>query len=507
MSDFQIGTQYKDGSVYAGPQYGFVKPKQYQKLLAEGKLGRGQQTFNKGLKVIGNRFSNAYQTLPQNWRTKINGNGKGIWDGVQQIAKGAWDVQPQDHKDFATNALRVADAPAWAVTELSKKVDPTGRGISKDVVNTGEMLLPFLGGAKNIASKNAKKLLTKIDDLGTKALKNKNKLALAGDAIPTNGKSIPNGNGVNGAHKPLKMTVDEAGELYGKVRSKEIGANLTGVERSADPDLMRIGRLHQQDRVSDLTSRQKNAIASTAKGSDPVEYVEKYYTSRGLKAEAHHVLDHGFWGKALDSPNGQIAGEALWTKGVKSGNDSSNLVSAWSSKTKGIDHGTLHKLYNSIDERKTVIDMMDKGIWHKQKPEYQAKVLREIADRQFRLTANFYRMKLSAIKRNNPKLLKLSPQQLKEELFKNPQKYAEINPIKGYDLKSPDIVKAFNQQLNAIPHSGKVTKEMKVVFGLDIPKGGAKEWKGTANQKRFDLTIGPLTKRIARNKDKLTINK
>ena len=270
---------------------------------------------------------------------------------------------------------------------------------------------------------------------------------------------------------------------------------------------MRIGRLHQQDRVSDLTSRQKNAIASTAKGSDPVEYVEKYYTSRGLKAEAHHVLDHGFWGKALDSPNGQIAGEALWTKGVKSGNDSSNLVSAWSSKTKGIDHGTLHKLYNSIDERKTVIDMMDKGIWHKQKPEYQAKVLREIADRQFRLTANFYRLKLAAIKRNNPKLLKLSPQQLKEELFKNPQKYAEINPIEGYDLKSPDIVKAFNQQLNAIPHSGKVTKEMKVVFGLDIPKAGAKEWKGTANQKRFDLTIGPLTKRIARDKNKLAINK
>ena len=211
MADFQIGTQYKDGSVYAGPQYGFVKPKQYQQLLAEGKLGRGQQTFNKGLQVLGNRVSNAYQTLPQNWRTKINGNGKSIWDGVQQIAKGAWDVQPQDHKDFATNALRVADAPAWAVTELSKKVDPTGRGISKDVVNTGEMLLPFLGSAKNIATKNAKKLLTKIDDVGQGAIKSKNKLALAGDVIPTNGKSVPNGNGGNGGngyHKPSQITVD-----------------------------------------------------------------------------------------------------------------------------------------------------------------------------------------------------------------------------------------------------------------------------------------------------------
>ena len=211
MSDFQIGTQMKDGSVYAGPQYGFVKPKQYQQLLAEGKLGRGQQTFNKGLKVLGNRFNNTYQTLPKNLRTKINGNGKGIWNGVQQIAKGAWEVQPQDHKDFLKNSLKVADAPAWAVTELSKKVDPTGRGISKDVVNTGEMLLPFLGGAKNIATKNARKLLSKIDDVGQAAFKNKKKLALAGDAIPTNGKSVPNGNGGNGGngfHKPLEITVD-----------------------------------------------------------------------------------------------------------------------------------------------------------------------------------------------------------------------------------------------------------------------------------------------------------
>tara|TARA_Y100001951_G_C11274273_1_gene260794 strand:+ start:118 stop:1452 length:1335 start_codon:yes stop_codon:yes gene_type:complete len=208
MADFQIGTQMKDGSVYAGPQYGFVKPKQYQQLLAEGKLGRGQQTFNKGLKVLGNRFNNAYQVLPQNLRTKINDNGKGIWKGVQQIAKGAWDVQPQDHKDFAKNALRVANAPSWAVVEGSKKVDPTGRGLSPDVVNSLEMLLPFLGGAKNVATKGGKKLLSKIDDVGQAALKNKKKLALVTEGVPTNGKSVLNGNGGNGFHKPLQITVD-----------------------------------------------------------------------------------------------------------------------------------------------------------------------------------------------------------------------------------------------------------------------------------------------------------
>ena len=315
-----------------------------------------------------------------------------------------------------------------------------------------------------------------------------------------NGEKIVNGS-LN------KMTVDEAGDVYGKFHGKEIGAELTGVQRSADPDVMKIGRYIKEDRIDKLTPRHNNAIASTAKGSDPVKYAAKYYESRGLKAEAHHILDHGFWGKALDSPNGQIAGEALWTKGVKSGNDSTNLVSSWSAKTKGYDHETLHRLYKTIDKRNLVNEMMDKGIWHKQPPEKQAKILREVADRQYRLTANFYRLKLSAIKRNNPQLLKLTPQQLKEELFKNPQKYAEINPIEGFDYKNPQHVKEFQAQLNAIPNSGKVTKEMKVVFGLDIKKGGAQKWQGTANQKRFDLTIGPLTKRIARNKDKLTINK
>tara|TARA_R100000655_G_scaffold107509_1_gene158040 strand:+ start:73 stop:1509 length:1437 start_codon:yes stop_codon:yes gene_type:complete len=315
-----------------------------------------------------------------------------------------------------------------------------------------------------------------------------------------NGEKIVNGS-LN------KMTVDEAGDVYGKFRNKEIGAELTGTQRSADPDVMKIGRYIKENRVDELTPRHRNAIASTAKRSDPVEYSAKYYESRGLKAEAHHVLDHGFWGKALDSPNGQIAGEALWTKGVKSGNDSTNLVSSWSTKTKGYDHETLHRLYKTIDKRNLVNEMMDKGIWHKQPPEKQAKILREVADRQYRLTANFYRLKLSAIKRNNPKLLKLSPKQLKEELFKNPQKYAEINPIEGFDYKNPQHVKEFQAQLNAIPNSGKVTKEMKVVFGLVIPKGGAKTWQGTANQKRFDLTIGPLTKRITRDKNKLAINK
>ena len=361
------------------------------------------------------------------------------------------------------------------------------------------------GKAVTIGKKSLKKSLNKLDDF---------KLPPPPSLVPvgvTNGikngveNGVKNGEKIINGSKPLQMTVDEAGDVYGKVRSKEIGADLTGVQRSADPDITRIARKYEIDQLDDLSRRQHNSYTASAKGSDPVKYLTKYYDSRGLKAEAHHILDHDFWGQALNSPNGQIAGEALWTKGVKSGNDAVNLVSSWSAKTKGYDHETLHRLYKTIDKRNLVNEMMDKGIWHKQPPEKQAKILREVADRQYRLTANFYRLKLSAIKRNNPKLLKLTPQQLKEELFKNPQKYAEINPIEGFDYKNPQHVKGFQAQLNAIPNSGKVTEEMKVVFGLDIPKAGAKEWKGTANQKNFDLTIGPLTKRIARNKDKMTI--
>lgn len=522
MSDFQIGTQYgvakndttgrdPNATTYAGT-HGFVTQEKYQELVDNDLLGRGEQARTQVLATLGGGIQNAYETVvPNGVRKSINTNALNAWNVTQQVAKGAWEVQPQDHKDFVLASLHASQIPLNAVHSATKYIDPTNRGVSKAVLGDLEMVLPFAGAAKNVVKGGLKKTLKKIDDVGQAALKQKQNLGLVADLVPVNGGKVKlngnGGNGGNGFHKPLQMTIDEAGEVYGKVRNKEIGSHLTGAERAADPDVTRIGRVYDQDRIDDLTPRQNNAVSATSKHSDPVKYLETYFTSRGLKAEAHHILDHGFWGKALDSPNGQIAGEALWVKGVKSGNDSSNLVSAWSSKTKGVDHGSLHKLYDTIEGRTKVLDMMDKGIWHKQPAEYQAKVLREIADRQFRLTSNFYRLKLSYIKRNNPKLLKLTPQQLKEEIFKNPQKYAEINPIEGYDFKNPQHVKAFQAQLNAIPNSGKVTEEMKVVFGLDIPKAGAKEWKGTANQKNFDLTIGPLTKRIARNNKKLSIKK
>jgi hypothetical protein len=474
-------------------------------------------------------------------KNRKNGNTKklSIGDVASGVLNGIGEAS-----DYVDKAVGIADTPVnvYNARKLLKKtaLNVTGQKDNKWADLGLEFLIPdssdLLGGAGyatrgadllqalRIARKTDPSTL-KIAKAGLKDIKKATDDFIDGPPSPTpavagltigqqfkNGgkKLVENGNGgngANGAHKPLKMTVDEAGQVYGKVRSKEIGADLTGVQRSADPDITRIARKYDTDQLDDLSRRQHNSYTASAKGSDPVEYLTKYFESRGLKAEAHHILDHDFWGQALNSPNGQIAGEALWTKGVKSGNDATNLVSSWSAKTKGYDHETLHRLYKSIDKRNTVLEMMDKGIWHKQTPEYQAKVLREVADRQYRLTANFYRIKLAAIKRNNPQLLKLSPQQLKEEIFKNPQKYAEIDPIKGFDYKNPEHVKGFQAQLNAIPNSGKVTEEMKVVFGLDIPKAGAKEWKGTANQKRFDLTIGPLTKRIARNKDKLTNNK
>jgi len=513
MADFKIGTEFADGKFYAGPNYGFVEKQKYQELLKDGSLGRGEQTAQNLLKSSAHTLGKIRNSIPKVKKTKNGGkrdrkrtgNGgyfeKEIKDGLKIL------------KPVASTTLKILDAPVTGAHWLSKKVDPTGRGIGKTPLTMAEIALSLGGGAaKKGITTGGKNLLTKIDDVSD-ALKSTKQLAGATvGQVPVNRRlKIPKngngGNGLNGAYKPLQMTADEAGQVYGKVRNKEIGADLTGLQRSADPDITRIARKHEANQLDDLSRRQHNSYTASSAGSDPVKYLTKYFESRGLKAEAHHILDHDFWGQALNSPNGQIAGEALWTKGVKSGNDATNLVSSWSAKTKGYDHETLHRLYKSIDKRNTVLEMMNKGIWHKQSPEYQAKVLREVADRQYRLTANFYRIKLAAIKRNNPKLLKLSPQQLKEEIFKNPQKYAEIDPIKGFDYKNPEHVKGFQAQLNAIPHSGKVTEEMKVVFGLDIPKAGAKEWKGTANQKRFDLTIGPLTKRIERNKKKLNINK
>tara|TARA_R100001443_G_C3342292_1_gene174765 strand:- start:45 stop:1391 length:1347 start_codon:yes stop_codon:yes gene_type:complete len=214
MADFKIGTEFADGKFYAGPKYGFVEKQRYQELLKDGSLGRGEQTAQKLIESSVHTLSKIRDFIPTVEKQSNGGkrdrksNGNGGY-GQESIKSGLKLLRPA-----AETALKILDAPVTATHWLSKKVDPTGRGIGKTPLTMAEIALSLGGGAaKKGITTGGKKLLTKIDDVSD-ALKSTKQLAGAtAGQVPTNGRlNIPKngngGNGVNGAHKPLQITVD-----------------------------------------------------------------------------------------------------------------------------------------------------------------------------------------------------------------------------------------------------------------------------------------------------------
>lgn len=217
MADFKIGTEFADGKFYAGPNYGFVEKQEYEELDKNGNLQVGQQFYDRGVKNLTNRFSNTYNLLPEDVRNTINSNGKGLLATAAQIASDAWAVQDPEHKKHAEIGANIVqktvDLPAEIIHQSSKPFTD-GRGVSKDLINVGEIVIPITGGLlKNVAKKGGPRLLQKIDDVSDAFRSSKQFAGATIGQVPTNGRiKVPTngngGNGVNGVHKPLQITVD-----------------------------------------------------------------------------------------------------------------------------------------------------------------------------------------------------------------------------------------------------------------------------------------------------------
>jgi len=220
MADFKIGTEFADGKFYAGPNYGFVEKQEYEELNKNGNLQVGQQFYDRGVKNLKNRFSSTYNLLPEDVRNTINSNGKGLLATASQIASDAWAVQDPEHKKHAEIGANIVsktlDLPAEIIHQSSKPFTD-GRGVSKDLINVGEIVIPITGGLlKNVAKKGGPRLLQKIDDVSDAFRSSKQFAGATVGQVPTNGRiKVPTngnggngGNGVNVVHKPLQITVD-----------------------------------------------------------------------------------------------------------------------------------------------------------------------------------------------------------------------------------------------------------------------------------------------------------
>ena len=332
---------------------------------------------------------------------------------------------------------------------------------------------------------------------GKKATKNGSN----GNGLYEKDYDYPIGEQIIDGSKPLQMTADEAATTWGKVTKapiEELG--ITGVQKQSDTALSKVVRYVESGRHDKLSPRNQKAIIASQVENSPLKYLVKYSGGSLQKADSHHILDIDFWGRALDTKHNKEVSTVLWKDKVKTGNAGENIVWAWSRKKGSVDHDTLHRLYDSIPIRQEVEALMANGRWQTMTAKAQARMLRNVAYDQHRLTNNFMNMKLNFILRKHPELNDLHPVHLRNKILKHPEKYGEIAVI---NPKDPNQVKQLLMTLQQAPNTGGVNPKVREVFGLETPKAGAKKYTGSATQKNFDLRIAHRLNKAR----KLNINK
>ena len=211
---------------YAGQKNGWISKEEYQTKLDAGELARGHEWAEIKKESLVNHAKDAWNGLPEDFHTAFKyGTGKlkeaynNIPDNVKAGAATTWEW---GFADTYEKGMQVLDFPATAATYISKKVDPSGRGIDKDIFTLGEAALT-MGGSSTIKNgksllKNGSKFFDDVDIL----LKTANKKQLAG----VNGAT-------NGFHNPMKITVHDSENLIGKgaIRNKENKAYFEKIEK------------------------------------------------------------------------------------------------------------------------------------------------------------------------------------------------------------------------------------------------------------------------------------
>ena len=175
--DTEIGTEWGEER-YAGPKYGWKPKDEYNKLLESGALGRGQQT----VEMFGSHLLSHASRLQGKWEKHV---GKHIPDipepneKVKETLSTAKDIAGHAYnwsiRENVEHAMAVLGVPVEATHWVSKKLDPTGRGIGKAPLGIAETVLTAGGPA---ALKGGKTLISKSDDIA-RLLSKTDDLALA----------------------------------------------------------------------------------------------------------------------------------------------------------------------------------------------------------------------------------------------------------------------------------------------------------------------------------------
>lgn len=165
--DTEIGTEWGEER-YAGPKYGWKSKDEYNELLKSGALGRGQQT----VEMFGSHLLSHAAKLHGKWEKHV---GKHIPDipepneKVKNTLSTAKDIAGHAYnwsiRENVEHAMAVLGVPVEATHWVSKKVDPTGRGIGKAPLGIAETVLTAGGPTALKGIKGFKNTIRNSDDI------------------------------------------------------------------------------------------------------------------------------------------------------------------------------------------------------------------------------------------------------------------------------------------------------------------------------------------------------
>jgi len=202
--DTEIGTEWGEER-YAGPKYGWKSKDEYDELLKSGSLGRGQQS----VEMFGTGLLSHASRLHGKWEKHVGTHIPDIPEPnekVKETLSTAKDIAGHAYnwsiRENVEHAMAVLGAPVEATHWVSKKVDPTGRGIGKAPLGIAETVLTAGGPA---ALKGGKALITKGDDIA-RLLSKTDDLAFATNGVLSEGVQA----GLTNNNKPLVSNVFKA---------------------------------------------------------------------------------------------------------------------------------------------------------------------------------------------------------------------------------------------------------------------------------------------------------
>jgi hypothetical protein len=162
--DVPIGTAVGGNLLYGGPKYGDVTQEEYDELLKSGKLGRGQQTVElygeKLLQQASRVYNEVGEYIPD--LPGPNETVKKTLSTAKDIVGNVYNWSIRENVEHVTTAL---GAPVEAAHWISKKVDPTGRGIGKAPLGIAETVLTAGGPAALKGIKGFKNTIRNSDDI------------------------------------------------------------------------------------------------------------------------------------------------------------------------------------------------------------------------------------------------------------------------------------------------------------------------------------------------------